>query len=43
MPTSIKLKFCFNNPGNPSAFLSKPAAKPIGLESLYPKRFMEIS
>ena len=34
VPTSIKLKFCFNKPGNASAFLSKPAASPTGCVNL---------
>ena len=40
VPTSIKLKFWSNKPGKASAFLSKPAANPIGLDKLKPKIFV---
>ena len=34
VPISIKLKFSFKSPDNASPFLSKPAAKPKGLDNL---------
>ena len=42
VPISIKLKFCFNKPGNASAFLSKPAASPTGCVNLKFKNLISV-